>query len=209
MYGRKQKSCAFLALGWYALYIISMLVFALLHIGIGTGYHVLHIGLMMLPLLLVVHFEKSFASIGFQGTNQFRDLLTALLTVTVCVLIALVAGKLSLLELCAKALYYFLYVALLEELVFRGFLQNYLMGFLEMGVPEWVCRLIGGAMFALVHVPIPVWYSFVAIEYFLMVIPQLVFAFVFHVAMCVLTEKRGNIMLPIAIHFAVDFLQNI
>ena len=40
-------------------------------------------------------------------------------------------------------------------------------------------------------------------------IPQLVFAFVFHICMCRVADRRQSIWQCVAIHFAVDYVQRI
>lgn len=37
--------------------------------------------------------------------------------------------------------------------------------------------------------------------------PQLIFTFVFHLVMCFIIYKRKDILIPTALHFALDFVQ--
>jgi membrane protease YdiL (CAAX protease family) len=99
-------------------------------------------------------------------------------------------------------LYYIFWVALQEELVYRGFIQSHLF---SPHLNRKVSYLIGAAMFSASHIPyqmqIRSWDSLFTI--------QLCIVFSVHLVYCRIIEKRGNLCFPLAIHVATDFLQTI
>ncbi|MCI8778531.1 MAG: CPBP family intramembrane metalloprotease [Bacilli bacterium] len=70
-------------------------------------------------------------------------------------------------RLIRGSLYYLFYISLLEETLFRGFIQSYLFG---LKCNKYIIFIIGTLLFSLTYI----------IESF----PQLIFCFVFHLMMC-------------------------
>ena len=96
-------------------------------------------------------------------------------------------------------LYYIFWIALQEELVYRGFIQSHL--FLSC-INRKASYLIGAAMFAASHIP----YQMQIRPWDALFTVQISIAFLWHLVYCWIIEKRGNICIPLVIHVATDFL---
>ena len=205
MYLRKPKSCVLLAVVYYAVVLAGMYAIARLQYRGVRWYPLLYLLLAGLPAVWVLFREKDLASVGIPKEGKSRDLLLAGLIVAALVTGACLLGRRSVGENIRMALYYLFCIALVEEMVYRGFLQSYLMGLLELGIGENGCYAIGGLIFSLAHIP----FHMLNYDSVLVGIPQLVFAFVFHICMCRVADRRQSIWQCVAIHFAVDYVQRI
>ena len=100
----------------------------------------------------------------------------------------------------------FLFAAFEEEILFRGFIQNYLFG---LKCNKYLVFLIGALMFSIMHLPFQMYKNNnVSLTYIIEALPQLVFCFTFHLIMCFITCKRKDITIPTALHYAIDYLQS-
>lgn len=94
--------------------------------------------------------DRSLVVLGF-GKGHLRTdavILTAWLAVSFC--IGLFVMQKPYPGIWQEACYYLFMVALCEEVLYRGFLQNYLFG---LPYPKQICCLIGAGMFAASHLP--------------------------------------------------------
>lgn len=146
--------------------------------------------------------DRSLVVLGF-GKGHLRTdtvILTAWLAVSFC--IGLFVMQKPYPEIWPEACYYLFEVALCEEVLYRGFLQNYLFG---LPYPKQICCLIGAGMFSASHLPF-----YLQVNGFHPIfLVQLGITFVSHLVFCYIGEKRNNLLIPIAIHFSQDFLQMI
>lgn len=51
--------------------------------------------------------------------------------------------------------------------------------------------------------------NIVSLTYIIIAFPQLIFTFLFHLLMCFITYKIKDIMIPITLHFAIDYIQEV
>lgn len=97
-------------------------------------------------------------------------------------------------------LYYIFWIVLQEELVYRGGIQSHLF---SPRLNRKVSYLIGAVMFSASHIPyqmqIRSWDTLFTIQLFNTFLVHLVYGWI--------TEKRGNLCVPWAIHVASDFLE--
>ena len=86
-------------------------------------------------------------------------------------------------------------------------MQNYLFG---LRLNRKIIYAIGAVFFALVHLPFQMFVNdMVSFSYIITAIPQLIFTFFLHLAMCFITYKRKDILIPAALHFALNFVQEV
>ena len=146
--------------------------------------------------------DRSLVVLGF-GKGHLRTdtvILTAWLAVSFC--IGLFVMQKPYPEIWPEACYYLFAVALCEEVLYRGFLQNYLFG---LPYPKQICCLIGAGMFSASHLPF-----YLQVNGFHPIfLVQLGITFVSHLVFCYIGEKRDNLLIPIAIHVSQDFLKMI
>jgi len=134
-----------------------------------------------------------------------RNASLAIGIVVVSVVVAVCFGTADASAIVRGVLYYLFYIALQEELIFRGFLQNYLFG---LRTNKIVIYLIGAILFSLIHLPFQMYVNnMVSLSYVLVAWPQLLFTFCFHLLMCFITYKSKDILISTALHFALDFIQ--
>ena len=203
MYRRRQKNWVWIAVAGYAVVVLCYLGIARLQYCGYPSAPWLGILLAVIPAVGAYRYEKDLALVGFPAGEKHGDGVLAAACVIGVVAFSWLLRRGSLREMILMVLYYLICVALTEEVVYRGFLQSCLMGLFDMGVSENGCYAVGGLMFALAHILFHI-FNYGSV---LLALPQLVFAFVFHFAMCRLADKCESIYLPVAIHFAIAYLQ--
>jgi len=161
--------------------------------------------LLGIAILVTILKDKNIYSLGFSKEKIKSNLLIAGAIVVLSVGFALLFSEHSVLTIFRGVAYYLIYIALLEEMIFRGFIQNYLFG---LRVNRKVIYIIGGVFFSLMHLPFQMYVNdMVSFSYIVLALPQLIFTFFFHLLMCFITYKRKDILVPTALHFAIDFVQ--
>lgn len=103
-----------------------------------------------------------------------------------------------------QTLYYLFYIGTIEEIVFRGIIQNYLFGF---KINKYLTFILGGLLFSALHIPFQMYvHNNISFSYILVAIPNLIETFIFHFIYCFITYKRKNILIPIAFHYTYNIL---
>jgi membrane protease YdiL (CAAX protease family) len=149
--------------------------------------------------------DKSVENLGFTKNHIKINLLIAFCIVTLTIIISIFISPYPLKRLMKGALYYLIYVSLAEEMIYRGLIQNYLFG-LKLN-RCWIF-VIGALLFSFMHLPFQMYVNDnVSFGYIIDALPQLAFTFVFHLVMCFITYKRKDITIPVALHFAIDYIQ--
>ena len=165
-------------------------------------------------VLLVCHFRgQGMDTIGLGKESWMlavKDACIGLVVIIVVVAVAyLLGGRVyySIGHLIGRFLYYAILIAMVEELFFRGYLGPRLYG---AACGKWWSITIAAICFSLVHVPFQAVFQHIPfLEYVVMVWPQLVFTFVFHIVMQWIFAKRCNLLVPIMIHTFWNFLQEV
>ena len=93
--------------------------------------------------------KKMFGYLGKQEKLKINFVISFIIIITVFI-ISVVVGKYSILKLIKYSLYYLFYISLIEEILFRGFIQNYLFG---LKCNKYLVFLIGALMFSIMHLP--------------------------------------------------------
>ncbi len=207
MYEKREHMCAVLACMYYAVLVICYFCMGILY---THGFRYLSLfswALSVLAVSIVFYTDHNFKAPGFYGEKTKANLIIACIIAAVCSVIGFCFSPLPASKVLYGIAYYLFYIALQEEVIFRGFLQSYLFGF--HWKKQWLF-VLGAAMFSLMHIPFQMFvYGLVSPAYLLVCWPQLIFTFCFHLAMCWLTYWRKDILLPTVLHFAIDFLQSV
>jgi membrane protease YdiL (CAAX protease family) len=205
VYQKQPKVCGVLAVGYYVLSIAAFFAMGMLYERGIENYILLYWSLPVLAAVVVLVLDGNVRNLGLGGANIKKDLLLSGALVVVILFAVLLLSHKPMEKLIRGAFYYLIRIAFVEELIFRGFLQNYLFG---IRLKKQHLFLLGAACFSLMHVPFQMYVNhMVSLEYFLFAWPQLLFTFGFHLIMCWITKKRENILIPAVLHFALDYLQ--
>ena len=201
MYKSRQRGDACIALLLYGAELLILYGMGRLCLA-GRAYSFLRWLVPTVAAVIAWKTDRSLVVLGF-GKGHLRTdavILTAWLAVSFC--IGLFVMQKPYPGIWQEACYYLFMVALCEEVLYRGFLQNYLFG---LPYPKQICCLIGAGMFAASHLPF-----YLQVNGFHPIfLVQLGITFISHLVFCYIGEKRNNLLIPIAIHFSQDFLQMI
>ena len=201
MYKSRQRGDACTALLLYCAELLILYGMGRLCLA-GRAYSFLRWLVPAVAAVIAWKKDRSLVVLGF-GKGHLRTdavILTAWLAVSFC--IGLFVMQKPYPGIWQEACYYLFMVALCEEVLYRGFLQNYLFG---LPYPKQICCLIGAGMFAASHLPF-----YLQVNGFHPIfLLQLSITFISDLVFCYIGEKRNNLLIPIAIHFSQDFLQMI
>lgn len=205
MYRPKAKKFALIAFLYYVVMVLSYVVMGLLYQQGIKEYVLINWFLPGLALLIVILQGEGAEQLGFTKINLKTNARVSGLIIVVVMGFALLYSDLPLHKLLQGAFYYLFTIAFVEELIFRGFLQNYFFGL------RWSRKLIfllGALLFSLIHLPFQmIIQQRLTLDYVLMAFPQLVFTFLLHLFLCYVTAKRKDVLIPIALHFALNYVQ--
>lgn len=206
MYQKKDKSYGRIALIYYCIYFLGLLSAGFL-LWKGVPYYgtsVIYIPLFAAGIIIALVKDGNIYNLGYGKENLKENLLISLVIVVITFLVILKFSSLPFGELFRKMLYYLFYIAAVEEILFRGLIQSYLFGIKG---NKYIIFIIGALLFAFIHIPFQMFaHGNVSWGYLIEAIPNLIETFFFHLLFCWITCKRGDITIPIAIHYAYDFL---
>lgn len=216
MYEKREKLCGVIAVVYYIAYWFLLLLCGKVQVLTQSRLFttVLYTLIFVLTVAFVYRKEYSWRSLGFPGEKNTKTDLwlgAVLILAGICIKIFLVwkaFGQLTedlWFQILWTIPYYLFYIAAVEEILFRGFIQNYLFG-LNLNPKLVFC--LGGIFFSLFHLPYQMYnrgFSSLLV-YTVQMIPSLVFIFFVHLALCLIAKKRESIILPIVIHFLMDYL---
>ncbi len=184
--------------------MVGLFIMGILYKNKVQNYNIIYWSIAIIGILIVIIKDKNITNLGFTKEKIKINLIISLLIVLLTFIISVVTSKAPLLKLIKESLYYLFYIGLLEEIIFRGFIQNYLFG---LKCKKYILFLIGALLFSLMHIPFQMFVNDnVSLGYIIQALPQLLFCFVFHLVMCIITDKRKDITIPTAIHYAIDYL---
>lgn len=207
MYKIRERSYFFIAILYWIIYMLGFVVMGILYKNNITNYNWVYYFLFFLGIFIVTIKDKSIVSLGFSRDNLKNNILISIGIIFITFVISILVSHYPLFKLLKKTIYYLFYISLVEEVVYRGIIQNYLFG---LKTNKYLIYVIGALLFSLIHLPFQMYiHSNVSLTYIVSVMPQLVFTFLFHLLMCFITYMRKDITIPIAIHFAIDYMQAI
>lgn len=153
-----------------------------------------------LAILISLKHDHSLKELGLYPNHLKRDLAVMLCAFAAELLIGVYIYGMSLEYALPAIAYYIVWIAVPEEILFRGLIQSHLF---SLPVNRKLVYCMGAALFAASHIPyqmqIRTWDALFTV--------QLGITFVTHLVLCWIVRKRGNMCLPLAIHVAQDFLQ--
>lgn len=205
MYEMRSKKHGIIAVGFYIIMFVGYLLMGIMYKN-GVQYYSLIswilFGIVIVTVLIV---DKNIVGLGFLKEKVKRNLLISCIIVIISLCVAFIFSEYSAFRIFKRAVYYLFYIAMMEEIIFRGFIQNYLFGF---KINKYIIFIVGALMFSLMHIPFQMYVNdMVQLSYFLTAAPQLGFTFLFHFLMCYVTYKSKDILISTSVHFAVDFIQ--
>lgn len=205
MYQLKDKSYGILAVTYYLLYCIGLFMAGILYQnGFQLGMNIIYCLLFILGVLIALIKDKSISALGFNKENSKKNLIISMIIVLVTFLIIWIFSDLTFGILILQMLYNLFYIAAVEEILFRGLIQNYLFGF---KLNKYVIFIIGALFFSFMHIPFQMFvHNNVSISYVIQAIPNLIETFISHFIFCFIAYKSKDITIPIALHYAYNFL---
>jgi len=207
MYKEKNKSYFIIAIIYWIIYMISLLLMGVLYKRGFKYYYIIYLLIALIGIITVIIKDKNIKNLGFRKDKIKVNLIISFIIIFLTFITSIILSDYSLLKLIKGSLYYLLYVALLEEIIFRGFIQNYLFG---LKCKKYIIFVIGALLFSLIHIPFQMYvHNNVSLNYIIECFPQLIFCFVFHLVMCFITYKRKDITVSVSIHFVIDFIQSV
>lgn len=206
MYKEKNKTYFLIAIIYWILYMIGLLIMGILYKKGIKHYNIIYLVIAIIGVSIAIIKDKNLINLGFTKEKLKINFVISFIIIITVFIISVVVGKNSILKLIKYSLYYLFYISLIEEILFRGFIQNYLFG---LKCNKYLVFLIGALMFSIMHLPFQMYKNNnVSLTYIIEALPQLVFCFTFHLIMCFITCKRKDITIPTALHYAIDYLQS-
>ena len=195
-----------IALIYYVFILVIYYVMGRIMFNSGKYYGaIVNIILIIIPIIIV----RKMSALGLCKRNLKKSLIVSgvigLLFLLVNTIIPSVVIKAKLLPLdmiLTNMVYYFIIIALSEEVSFRGYIQPRLYPLVKR---EWLMILIGGILFVFMHFPFQMaarGMSFT--EYFPQFIANAPFQFLWHLAFTELYRLYGNIFGSTLLHGLID-----
>lgn len=205
MYQPKDKSYAVIAVIYYLIYWFGLFGAGILYQnGIQSGMNIIYCVLFILGILIVLVKDKKINNLGFYKGNRKKNLIVATIIVWATFLVIWIFSDLDFDSLILQMLYNLFYIAAIEEILFRGLIQNYLFGF---KLNKYVVFVIGALCFSFMHIPFQMFvHNNVSISYVIQAMPNLMETFISHFIFCFVAYKSKDITIPIALHYAYNFL---
>ena len=197
---------ALMALGYYLVILIVYYCAGSIMARTGKYYGVfVNIALMLIPVMIC----RKMSSIGLCKRNLKRSLLVSgmigilfLLISTIIPGISSGAELLPLKKIASNVIYFFVVIALSEEISFRGFIQPRLYPLVKR---EWLAVLFGGLLFVFMHYPYQMAArGMSAAQYWPQFIASAPFQFFWHLVFTMLYRRYGNIYANAVLHGLVD-----
>lgn len=205
MYKRRCKEYGFIAIIYYLIYLIGLIGAGILfRKGIHIGMNIIYCLLFVMGIMIALFKDKSFMALGFERENIKRNFVISVVIVVVTFLIICLFSDLPFRKLLLLMLYYLFYIAAIEEILFRGLIQNYLFGF---KANKYVIFFIGAIFFSFMHIPFQMFvHNNISLSYMVYALPNLLETFISHFIFCYIAYKCRDLTIPIALHYAYNFL---
>ena len=205
MYQKKDTNCFMIAIVYWIAYSMGLFLSGYLYTNELMMYgNMVYCALFFIGVLIVIIKDKDITHLGFTKEKLKINLIISFVIIILTFFISVFLQKYPIPQLIKKSLYYLFYIGLIEEVLFRGFIQNYLFG---LQCNKFIVFTIGGLLFSLMHLPFQmIIHNNVSLGYILKAYPQLIDTFIFHLVMCFITYKRKDITIPTALHYVVNYL---
>ena len=200
-----------IATGYYVLILIVYYIMGSVLTKTGKYYGVfVNIAFILIPVFIC----RGLFALGLCRNNLCRSLIVSgIIGIVFLLAVTIIPGILSHTQLLpvnqivTNLFYYFIVIALSEEISFRGFIQPRLFPLVKR---EWLTILLGGVLFVLMHYP----YQMAArgmtfTQYWPLCIANAPFQFLWHLAFTALYRRYGNIFGSTLLHGCVDMSMGI
>ena len=166
--------------------------------------NIIYCALFAVGVLIALILDKNICNLGFGKEKLQINLIISLMIVVITFIVIWVFSEFTFDKLLKQMLYYLFYIAAIEEILFRGLIQNYLFGF---KFNKYVIFIIGALLFSFMHIPFQMFvHNNVSLHYLVEALPNLIETFIAHFIYCFIAYKRKDITISIALHYAYDFL---
>ena len=205
MYQSKNKSYGIIAVIYYCILFGGLLLAGLLYQkGFTFGMNIIYCTLFVMGVLIALIKDRNIYNLGFRKEKLRINLIISLIIIVMTFVVIWVFGDLAFKELIKQMLYYLFYIAAIEEIMFRGLIQNYLFG---LKLNKYVIFTIGALFFSFMHIPFQMFvHNNVSLNYLVEALPNLIETFISHFVYCFIAYKRKDITIPIALHYAYNFV---
>jgi membrane protease YdiL (CAAX protease family) len=202
MYEEKKKSDVAIAIIAFVLHFLALCWIGIVNkYNLGSSYHVYEITFIVSCLIVIIK-ERDLTNLGFGKEKIKVNLPIAIGIIVVTFIISIFMSDSPVSSLLSGAIHMLVFTAFVEEVLFRGIIQNYLMISSKNRI---VLYIIGAVCFAVSHMPL----HFINRHGGLSMWLQLVFTFLLHLIYCFIASKRKDVTILIAIHFAIDYLPDL
>lgn len=205
MYQSKKLSYGIIAVVYYCVYFAGLILAGVLYQkGFAFGLNIIYCSLFSAGVLIALIKDRNIFGLGFGKEKIKVNLIISLIIIAATFAVVLIFSGLSFNEALKQMLYYLFYIAAIEEILFRGLIQNYLFGF---KLNKYVIFIIGALLFSFMHIPFQMFvHNNVSLNYLAEALPNLIETFISHFIFCIIAYKRKDITISIAVHYAYDFL---
>lgn len=205
MYHSKNKSYGIIAIIYYCIYFLGLFLAGVLYQkGIPSGMNIIYCSLFAVGVLIALLKDRNIYNLGFGKEKLHINLIISLIIIVITTIVIRVFSDLAINVFLKQMLYYLFYIAAIEEILFRGLIQNYLFGF---KLNKYVIFIIGALLFSFMHIPFQMFvHNNVSLHYIVEALPNLIETFISHFVYCFIAYKRKDITIPIALHYAYNFL---
>jgi len=165
----------------------------------------------LVPLMVILKWRKqSYRSIGFHQEKFILSVVVGVIFVIPELIIFKVDlflfKSLNIQTLIIKFFYYFFCIALVEELIFRGYLQSRIQGWIT---SKWLSVIVVGLFFSAMHIPIRFidsgqeFLPFIQAE-----LSHLLYTFISHFYFLFVYRLTNNIFAPTMTHAILNVINN-
>ena len=205
MYQSKNKSYGIIAIIFYCMFFGGLFLAGILYQkGFTIGMNIIYCSLFVMGVLIALIKDRNIYNLGFEKEKLRINLIISLIIVVITFVVIWVFSDLAFRILLKQMLYYLFYIAAIEEILFRGLIQNYLFG---LKLNKYVIFIIGALFFSFIHIPFQMFvHNNVSVHYLTEALSNLIETFISHFVYCFIAYKRKDITIPIALHYAYNFL---
>lgn len=172
-------------------------------------FSLVSIGLVFLFCLIR---KQKLTTVGFSKSKAIRSFLMGIILILIIFIlwgIRPIISGLSIKEditlITMKIIYYLIFIAFMEELVFRGYIGTRLYGFFK---NKSLSIAVVGIMFTLSHIPFQIMVSQMSLLEFISVnFSNLLNNFIHHLIRQWLYSKYNSIIAPTFLHFIENFIR--
>lgn len=166
--------------------------------------------LSILPAILIIFFRKqSVSSLGIRKTKVMKSIFLGIIFSLPFLISNNINGIINnynfrnIESLTWNFLYYLICIGLVEEVIFRGFIQTRIRGIIK---NKWVSIFVVGFMFSILHIPFQMLQANLSlIEFIQHDMPHLINLVIIHVYFVYIYTRDNNLIAPIITHTIINF----